>query len=114
MLVYDSRMAIHETTDGISPMGALIEHLDRMLNQNGIIHCFTLPTPDEKEKTKRESGEDLLYWLCYTEEQRTEVALIVALFITIYLGKDDADILAAVVEMTVRKVQGERNATVPS
>ena len=93
MKLYDTRIPIHETEEGQRSIDEHIETLDSMLNQYNIGHFFSLPTEPELEK-----DEKLCYWLHYQDFQNTEITLVLALFVRIYLEKPKQKILESIVK----------------
>ena len=107
MTVYNIRTAIHETCDNLPSIHDLIETLDELLNYHGIRHSFSYPDAEEMERAKAEKGKDLCYWLHFESEQKTEIALVIALFTRKHLKKTDAEILT-----TMQKALGGTSAEV--
>lgn len=98
MKLYDTRIPIHETAEGIPSIHDLIEKLGEMLDQYNISYFFALPTGEEQEKVKKEKGKDLCYYLFYQSEQNHEMTLVVSLFGCLYLKKSKQKTLEAIVK----------------
>lgn len=98
MKVYDTRIPIHETADNLPSIHDLIDKLGEMLDQYNISYSLALPTGEEQEKTKKENGKDLCYYLFYQSEQNHEMTLVVSLFGCLYLKKSKQKTLEAIVK----------------
>jgi len=93
MKLFDTRIPIHETTEGLPSIHDLIEKLGEMLDQYNIEYFVALPTAEDQEKDKA-----LCYHLHYLSEQNTELTLVVSLFSTLYLKKSNQALLEAIVK----------------
>lgn len=93
MKLFNVRIPIHETADDLLSIHDLIGILSAMLDQHKVTHFVSLASKDEQEKDK-----NLRYQLHYLSEQNTELTLIVALFMSLYLKRDKQKILESIVK----------------
>lgn len=93
MKIYDTRIPIHETPEGVASIHSIVEKLSDMLDEYGVDHCVTLPGPKDME-----ADDKLTYCLFYQSEQNTELTLVIALWARIYRKKTQQQILESIVK----------------
>jgi len=104
MTIFDAKVPVHETSEGIESMNSLVHQLAFMLCQFNVKHSFALATDKEMDEVEAQTGKKLLYWLFYEQEQNTELTLAIALFSKVFLKKDDSKILACIVKSMTKAI----------
>lgn len=81
-----------------------LEKLDKMLNEFGVSHCFTLTTAEEI-KGIEEFNREYYVTVMYEESDETVFEMVYMLWSKIYRGVSDNMIYKAMIKISTRKVE---------